>query len=96
MVRAGRLSSPRCALVFPVLCALGGGLLLTHSHAGLNLKDEFLNELTHAPLGLLGMLVGWGRWLELRLPDGGERRARWLWSAALATVGVVLLVYRER
>lgn len=96
MVRAGRLTSPRCALVFPVLCAIGGGLLLTHSHAGLNLKDEFLNELTHAPLGLLGMLVGWGRWLELRLPDVGERRARWLWSAALAAVGLVLLVYRER
>ena len=66
-VRTGRLRSPGWALIFPVLCAVGGGLLLTHSHASLNLKDEFLIEVTHAPLGVLAMIVGWGRWLELRL-----------------------------
>lgn len=96
MVRGGRLAATRCALVFPILCAVGGGLLLTHSHASLNVKEEFLNELTHAPLGLLGLLVGWGRWLELRLPRGDERLPRWLWSGALAAVGVLLLLYRER
>jgi putative copper resistance protein D len=95
MVRAGRLRSPRCALVFPLLCAVGGGLLLTHSHASLNLKDEFLVEVTHAPLGLLGMLVGWGRWLELRLPSPADRFPRWLWAVALAAVGALLLIYRE-
>jgi putative copper resistance protein D len=96
MVRAGRLTSARCALVFPVLCAIGGGLLLTHSHASVNVKEEFLQEVTHAPLGLLGMLVGWGRWLELRLPGAGARLPRWLWSGALAAVGLLLLFYRER
>jgi putative copper resistance protein D len=95
MVRTGRLTAPRAALVFPVLCAVGGGLLLTHSHASLNLKEEFLMEVTHAPLGLFGMLVGWGRWLELRLPDADRRLPRWLWSGALAAVGLLLIFYRE-
>src|SRR6267143_2031651 len=53
-VRTRRLRSPRWALVFPLLCAVGGGLLLTHSHASLNLKSEFLLEVTHAPLGGIG------------------------------------------
>ena len=95
MVRTGRLRSRRAALVFPLLCAVGSGLLLTHSHAGLNLREEFLMEVTHAPLGLLGMLVGWGRWLELRLPSPEAWVPRWLWSGALAAVGVLLLFYRE-
>lgn len=96
MVRTGRLVSARCALVFPLLCAIGGGLLLTHSHASVNLKEALLQEVTHAPLGLLGMLVGWGRWLELRLPAPDERLPRWLWSAALAACGLLLVIYRER
>ncbi len=95
MVRSGRLASARCALVFPLLCAVGGALLLTHSHASLNLKDEYLIEVTHAPLGLLGMLVGYGRWLELRLSPAEARRPRWLWAVAFALVGVLLLLYRE-
>src|SRR5437016_5543218 len=95
MVRAGRVSSRRAALVFPLLCAVGGGLLLTHSHASLGLKEEFLTEVTHAPLGLLGMLVGWARWLELRLPSAEARIPRWLWSGALAAVGILLILYRE-
>src|SRR5207245_8599893 len=70
-------------------------LLLTHSHASLGLKEEFLTEVTHAPLGLLGMLVGWARWLELRLPSPEARIPRWLWSGALAAVGILLILYRE-
>ncbi|MGH7276950.1 MAG: copper resistance D family protein, partial [Candidatus Rokuibacteriota bacterium] len=95
MVRARRLTSTRCALVFPLLCAVAGGLLLTHSHVSLNIKEVFLTELTHAPLGLLGITVGWGRWLELRLPEGERSLPRWLWSSALAAVGVLLILYRE-
>lgn len=95
MVRTGRLRSPRCALVFPLLCAVGGGLLLTHSHASLNVKSEFLLEVTHAPLGVLGMLIGWARWLELRLVPRGDRVPGRLWSSALALFGVLLLLYRE-
>ena len=95
MVRAGRLRTRQAALVFPLVCAVGGGFLLTHSHASLGLKEEFLTEVTHAPLGLLGMLVGWGRWLELGLPSPEGRIPRWLWSGALAAVGVLLTFYRE-
>jgi putative copper resistance protein D len=95
MVRTGRLASVRCALVFPVLCLVGGGLLLTHSHAGLNLKAEYLIEVTHAPLGVLALAVGWGRWLELRLPASEVQFPGRLWAAAFAAIGVLLLLYRE-
>ena len=95
MVRTGRLASRRCALVFPLLCAVGGSLLLTHSHASLNLKDEFLIEVTHVPLGVLAVLVGWTRWLELRLPPGEGRLPGRLWAAGLSMIGVLLILYRE-
>jgi copper resistance protein D len=95
MVRTGRMRSRRAALVFPLLCAMGGGLLLTHSHASQNLKDEFLLEVTHAPLGLLAMLVGWTRWLELRLPPARRQLPRSIWAVGLALIGVLLIFYRE-
>ncbi|MEX2220882.1 MAG: CopD family protein [Candidatus Rokuibacteriota bacterium] len=95
MVRSERLRSRRAALIFPLLCVVGGGLLLTHSHAAQNLKDEFLLEVTHAPLGLLALVVGWGRWLELRLPEGGRRVPGALWAVGLVLVGALLLIYRE-
>lgn len=95
LVRSGRMHSSRAALIFPLICAVGGGLLLTHSHEALNLKDEFLLEVTHAPLGVLAMLVGWTRWLELRLPAGRRRLPGSLWAVGLALIGVLLIFYRE-
>jgi len=51
--------------------ALGGALLLTHSHAIANIKDQLLIEMSHTPLALCGVAAGWARWLELRPdPDG--------------------------
>jgi putative copper resistance protein D len=94
-VRSGRMRSRRAALVFPLLCVVGGGLLLTHSHAAQNLKDEFLLEVTHAPLGILALLIGWSRWLELRLPDVRRRLPGSLWAVGLALIGVLLIFYRE-
>jgi putative copper resistance protein D len=94
MVRTGRLAERPWAYVFPVLCAVGGGLLLTHSHAMFNLKEEFLTEVTHAPLGILGAFAGWGRWLELRLPEA-DRWPAWTWRACFTAVGLLLLFYRE-
>jgi putative copper resistance protein D len=93
-VRTGRLPATPWNRVFPMLCAVGGGLLLTHSHAMFNLKDEFLTEVTHAPLGILGVFTGWSRWLEVRLPEAGSLPA-WLWRVCLLGVGVLLLFYRE-
>ncbi|MGH7335744.1 MAG: copper resistance D family protein [Candidatus Rokuibacteriota bacterium] len=94
-VRTGRLRSPRAALVFPLLCVAGGTLLLTHSHSSLNLKAEYLVEITHTPLGVLALFVGWARWLELRLESPENRLPGRLWPVAFTMVGVLLILYRE-
>jgi putative copper resistance protein D len=94
-VRTGRLHSAKAALVFPLATALGGMLLLTHSHALSNVKDALLIEITHVPLALCGVTAGWARWLELRLPPPGNRIAAWVWPVAFVLVGLVLLDYRE-
>ena len=94
MVRTERLPVRPWGFVFPLLCAVGGGLLLTHSHAMFNLKIEFLSEVTHAPIGVLGAFSGWARWVELRLPEAG-RAPGWLSTLCLTAVGLILLVYRE-
>jgi copper resistance protein D len=95
MVRSGRLTRPGGRLVFPLLCAAGGGLLLTHSHAMFNLKSEFLTEVSHAPMGLCGVIMAWGRWLEVRLPRGDAWLPGWIWAGAMTIIGLILLVYRE-
>ena len=95
LVRVGVLARPGWRLVFPILCAVGGGMLLTHSHAMFNLKSEFLAEVSHAPMGILGVFMGWGRWLELRLPPADRGLPGWIWSVSLLLIGGILLVYRE-
>jgi putative copper resistance protein D len=94
MVRTGRVAPRPWAYVFPLLCAVGGGLLLTHSHAMFNLKEEFLTEVSHAPLGLLGAFAGWARWVEVRLPGAGAAPG-WTWRGCITAVGLLLLLYRE-
>ena len=84
--------SPR---VFPLVCAIGGALLLTHSHALGNVKEELLAELSHVPLAILGVTAGWSRWLELRLPVKDRRVFSWIWPACFVLIGAVLLNYRE-
>lgn len=94
-VRTGRLRRPGAALVFPLITAVGGALLLTHSHALSNIKEQLLIEITHVPLALCGITAGWARWLELRLDEEGSRVAAWVWPVAFVLVGVILLLYRE-
>ena len=94
-VRTGRLKSPRAALVFPLLTAAGGALLLTHSHLIANVKDQLLIELTHTPLALAGMGAGWARWLELRADGRTARIAGWVWPICFLISAAVLMVYRE-
>jgi putative copper resistance protein D len=94
-VRTGRMRSPRAALVFPLITAVAGALLLLHSHALANVKDQMLVELSHAPLAVCGIAAGWARWLELRLPPPGNRVAGWVWPACFVLVALVLLDYRE-
>lgn len=94
-VRAGGWQNKRAALVFPLLTAVGAALLLTHSHAIANIKDQLLIELTHTPLAMAGLLAGWCRWLELRLDPPGSRIAGWIWPFCLTITGLILLSYRE-
>ena len=96
-VQTGRVASGRGRLIFPVLVAVSGALLLTHSHSLGNLREELLAELSHIPLAILAVTAGWSRWLELRLPS--ENRARnvmgTLWPVCFVLIGAVLLNYRE-
>ncbi len=98
-VRNTQNVKPWARLVFPLLCAGGGTLLLTHSHAIANLKDQLLIELTHTPLALAGIIAGWSRWLELRLDPTNNRVAQriagWVWPICFILVGCMLLSYRE-
>jgi copper resistance protein D len=98
-VRTGREASQKAALVFPLLCAGGGVLLLTHSHAIANVKEQLLIELTHTPLALAGIVAGCARWLELRIDATkspvASRIAAWLWPLCFVLVGLMLLNYRE-
>ncbi len=95
-VRTGRLRSRASAEVFPLLCALGGALLLTHNHTIANVKDALLIEFTHTPLALASILAGWSRWLEIRMPPGRIATvAGWLWPSCFVAVGLMLFFYRE-
>jgi len=94
-VRTGRLVPTRAGLVFPAVSLVGGGLLIVHAHAGVGVKNEFLLQLTHLPIAVLGVIAGASRWLELRLPTREGRRVGWIWPPALLGVGLILLGYWE-
>jgi copper resistance protein D len=94
-VQTNRLSPLRAGLIFPCVCAAGGALLLTHSHSLINVKEEFLAELSHIPLAILAVAAGWSRWLEIRLPPERSRGFAWIWPICFVLIGPVLLNYRE-
>jgi putative copper resistance protein D len=96
-VQTGRIASPNVRLVFPVLVAVSGALLLTHSHALGNSKEEVLAELSHIPLAILAVTAGWSRWLELRLPAENPARNAFarLWPVCIVLIGAILLNYHE-
>jgi putative copper resistance protein D len=83
-------------LIFPLICAVGAALLLTHSHGSSNVREETLAELSHTPMAVLGVMAGWSRWLELRLPEQDDRRiTAWVWPVCFILIGAGLLNYRE-
>lgn len=94
-VQTRRIAPGRAGLVFPMVCACGGALLLTHSHAVSNAKQDFLIELTHIPLAILAVLAGWSRWLEIRLPQIRTRSLALVWPTCFVLIGILLLNYRE-
>jgi putative copper resistance protein D len=96
-VETGKVKSMAAALVFPAVCAVGGVVLLTHTHALTNVKEELLAELSHTPLALFGIVAGWSRWLELRLPEENNARKylAWVWPVCFVFVGLILMDYHE-
>jgi putative copper resistance protein D len=83
-------------LIFPLICAGGAALLLTHSHGTSNVREETLAELSHTPMAVLGVMAGWSRWLEIRLPEERDRRiSAWIWPVCFIIIGAALLNYRE-
>ncbi len=53
-VQTGALAQTRWRYTFPLLCLLGGAVMLTHTHTALGTKREFLIEVSHA-----GIAVEW-------------------------------------
>ncbi len=94
-VRIGKIGNTRAAWVFPLMTAVGAGLLLTHQHAISNVKDQLLIEYSHAPLAVFGVAAAWARWLEIRLNGAAARRAGFVWPVCFILIGLILLNYRE-
>jgi putative copper resistance protein D len=94
-VRKRDFENNRLALVFPAMCALGGAVLMTHSHSITNASEELLAELSHVPLGIFAVLAGWSRWLEIRMPPANRRIFSWIWPACFVLIAAGLLNYRE-
>jgi copper resistance protein D len=94
-VRKRHRENDPLALVFPLMCAAGGAVLLTHSHAITNVKENLLVELSHVPMGILAVFAGWSRWLELRLPPENRKIPSWVWPVCFVLIGAGLLNYRE-
>lgn len=94
-VRSGRLRGTSAAYVFPLSNAIGGIMLLTHSHALSNIQEALLVEFSHIPLGLLAIAAGGARWLELRAGPPVKNVAAWVWPLCFVGVGLVLITYRE-
>ncbi|MBI2255662.1 MAG: CopD family protein [Proteobacteria bacterium] len=94
-VRTGALTRGWASYVFPLLSAVGGMMLLTHSHSIANVKELLLIEMTHMPIAILGIWAAWTRWLELRLDGKGRVICGWLWPTFFCLVGIVLILYRE-
>ncbi len=96
------------AYVFPLSMVLGGFLLLTHTHAIANIKEALLIELSHLPLGVLAIVAGGARWVELRgarqpayagMPaeavPAEARLAGYVWPLCLVGIAMLLIFYRE-
>jgi copper resistance protein D len=96
-LRARITDTPRLklSLVFPVLAAFGGLMLLTHSHVGFQPKSAFLIQVGHTAMGVFSLVLACGRWLELKLEAPAKNIAGFVSVAALFQIGIILLFYRE-
>ena len=90
----GRPGAP-WAYVLPVVSIASGIVLISHTHLVGDAHAAFFMEVSHLAMGLMSLVIGWARWLELRLPDPERRMAGRVWGPALAMFGVLLVLYRE-
>ncbi len=100
-----RPDAQRIRSMFPILCAFGGILLLTHAHAEFEVKSEYIIQSTHTTMGLLAVLMAAGRWLELRLSSPGAQSDGSVLNEgafagitailAMTLIGVIMMFYRE-
>ncbi|MSO92603.1 MAG: copper resistance protein CopD [Rhodospirillales bacterium] len=86
---------PWLPYVFPVLCFVGGIMMLTHAHSAFEVKTDYLVQASHTIIGVLAVLSGCGRWLELRLSSPFGRVAGHLSIVFIALIGAILAFYRE-
>ena len=96
LVQAGKLRARWATYVFPGMCFVGAAMLLTHEHSPTDVKNALLAEMSHTSIALFGVMAGWGRWLELRLPKSPMAGiAGYFPPLCLTMVGLILLNYRE-
>lgn len=93
--RLSKNASATLVYSFPVLCAFGGLMLLTHSHVGFQPKSAFLIQVGHTAMGVFSLLLACGRWLELKLDNPGKQIAGFVSVASLFAIGLILMFYRE-
>jgi len=96
-LRARMTGNPDSKLpyVFPLLCAVGGLMLLTHSHIGFQAKSAFLIQIGHIFMGLFALIMAVGRWLELKLDYPGKSIAGFVSVFAFFQIGMILIFYQE-
>jgi len=96
-LRARMTSNPDSKLpyIFPLLCAFGGLMLLTHSHVGFQAKSSFLIQIGHTFMGLFALIMAIGRWLELKLDSPGKNIAGFISVFAFFQIGLILIFYQE-
>jgi putative copper resistance protein D len=85
--------------LFPVLCAFGGILLVTHVHTPFEIRRDYLIQSTHLAMGALALIMAAGRWLELRFANARlqlESKAAGVTAVvAMLLIGLILVFYRE-
>lgn len=86
---------PRLPYLFPMLCAFGGILLLTHAHSEFELKTEYLIQVTHTVMGMFAVLMATGRWLELHLKPPASNLVGSLAMLCMVAIGACLMFYKE-
>lgn len=88
-------STSKLPYIFPLLCAFGGLMLLTHSHVGFQAKTAFLIQIGHTFMGLFALIMAVGRWLELKLDQPGKSIAGFVSVFAFFQIGMILMFYQE-